>query len=177
MKRLQATLIALGITAVSAPGAIAWKQVPIVRHTVEADIAASPDAVWAAITTGKNLVTWCPEWKSLSNAKINLTRVGDVLDFTDAWGNGGRSVVTFLARNQELRVQHEPTNGSYICQAKLLIGPGKAGSAARRSWTHVTYVEQYSDESAPTDLAATAGKVDAEMTAALAALKKRVERK
>jgi uncharacterized protein YndB with AHSA1/START domain len=168
MKRLQATLLALGLTAAaSVPGALAWKQVPIVRHTVEADIAASPDAIWSAITTGKNLVTWCPEWKSLSNAKINVTRVGDVLDFTDAWGNGGRSVVTFVARNQELRVQHEPTNGSYICQAKLLIAPTKTGA-------RVTYVEQYSDESAPADLAATAGKVDAEMTATLAALKKSV---
>ena len=150
--------------------ASAWKQIPVVRHTVDADIAASPDAVWAAMTTGRNLVTWCPEWKSLSNAKINLSRVGDVLDFTDAWGNGGRSVVTFLSRGKEIRVQHEPTNGSYICQAKLLIAPTKTGS-------HVTYVEQYSDESAPNDLQATAGKVDVEMAETLAALKKTVEKK
>lgn len=170
MKRFEAALLAFALLAVVVPAALAWKQVPVVRHTVESDIAATPDAVWTAMTTGKNLVTWCPEWKSLSNAKVNLTRVGDVLDFTDAWGNGGRSVVTFIARNKEIRVQHEPTNGSYICQAKILIAPAKAG-------THVTYVEQYSDESAPADLAATAGKVDAEMTATLAALRKKVEKK
>jgi len=172
MKRIQSTLVILLALAPLglARDASAWKQVPVVRHTVETDIAASPEAVWAAMTTGRNLVTWCPEWKNLSNAKSSLTRVGDVLDFTDAWGNGGRSVVTFLSRNKEIRVQHEPTNGSYICQAKLLIAPTKTGS-------HVTYVEQYSDESPPTDLQATAGKVDTEMTATLAALRKTVEKK
>ena len=172
MKRFVFILIVLIAFSglILARGASAWKQIPVVRHTVDADIAASPDAVWAAMTTGRNLVTWCPEWKSLSNAKINLSRVGDVLDFTDAWGNGGRSVVTFLSRGKEIRVQHEPTNGSYICQAKLLIAPTKTGS-------HVTYVEQYSDESAPNDLQATAGKVDAQMAETLVALKKTVEKK
>ncbi len=171
MKRIEAALLMLALLAavVLVRDASAWKQVPVVRHTVEADVAASPAAVWTAMTTGKNLVTWCPEWKSPSNAAIRLTKVGDVLDFTDAWGNGGRSVVTYIARNKEIRVQHEPTNGTYICQAKLSIAPTKAG-------THVIYLEQYSDESTPADLEATAAKVDAEMAATLAALKKAVER-
>lgn len=171
MKRTSITVPLIAILAVVlARDAAAWKKVPVVRHTVEAEVAASPAAVWGAMTTGKNLVTWCPVWKSLGNAKVNLTRVGDVLDYTDAWGNGGRSVVTYVARNTEIRVQHEPTNGSYICQAKLMIAPTKTG-------THVTYVEQYSDESAPAELEATAKKVEAEMSGALAALRKSVERK
>ena len=172
MKRIEAALLPLALlaSAVLVPDASAWKQVPVVRHTVEADVAASPAAVWTAMTTGKNLVTWCPEWKNPSNAAIRLSKVGDVLDFTDAWGNGGRSVVTFIAPQKEIRVQHEPTSGAYICQAKLSIVPTKTG-------THVTYTEQYSDESAPADLQATAAKVDTEMAATLAALKKAVEKR
>lgn len=157
--------------AISAGSAFAeWKQIPVVRLTSEADIAAPPVAVWTYLTTGKNLVTWCPVWKNASNAKVTIAKVGDVLDFTDEFGNGGRSVVTYLDRGKELRVSHEPTNGSYMCQAKLILAP-------RGAMTHVTYVEQYTDESKAEDLQATAGKMEGEMAATMAALKKAVERK
>lgn len=154
----------------AAPAIAAWKQVPVVRLTSETDIAAPAAAVWTHLTAGKNLVTWCPVWKTPANARAGIAKVGDVLDYTDEWGNGGRSIVTYLVRNRELRVTHEPTNGSYMCQAKILL-------EARGAVTHVTYVEQYTDESKPADLEATAGKMEGEMSATLAALKKAVERK
>ena len=62
-----------------------------------------------------------------------LTRVGDVLDYTDEWGNGGRSVVTYLKKNAELRVAHEPASGAYMCQGKLILtttGEGTKGFAS-----------------------------------------------
>ena len=156
------------VASAVAPAGAEWKQVPVVRLTSEVDVKAPPSAIWAQMTMGKNLVTWCPVWKSPANARISLTKVGDVLDFTDEWGNGGRSVVTYLARNKEIRIAHEPANGSYMCQAKLSLEP-------RGAMTHVTYVEQYTDESKAEDLQATAGKMEAEMGASLAALKKAVE--
>jgi hypothetical protein len=161
---LAASLVAVAV----APARAEWKQVPVVRLTSSVDVKAPPSAIWAQVTTGKNLVTWCPVWKNPANAKLTLTKVGDVLDYTDEWGNGGRSVVTYLSRNQEIRIAHEPTNGSYICQAKLVLEP-------KGAMTHVTYVEQYTDESKAEDLQATAGKMEAEMGAALAALKKAAE--
>ena len=145
-----------------------YKQVPVVRHTLQAEIAAPPAVVWARLTQGKNLVTWCPVWKSPRNAKVALARVGDTLDYTDEWGNGGRSVVTYLVREKELRVAHEPNDGSYLCQAKVVLTP--KGNA-----TVVRYVESYTDESAAPDLDATAKKMEAEMSATLAALKSSAE--
>jgi uncharacterized protein YndB with AHSA1/START domain len=145
-----------------------YRQVPVVRHVLRAEIAAPPAAVWAQITQGKNLVTWCPVWKSPGNAKISLSKVGDVLEYKDEWGNGGRSVVTYYVKNQELRVAHEPTDGSYLCQARIVLKPSAAG-------TRVEYLEQYTDESAPADLEATAKKIGSEMNETLLALKKGAE--
>ena len=145
-------------------------QVPVVRIHTRADIAASPATVWAWMTQGKNLVTWCPEWKAPANARASITKIGDVLDYTDQWGNGGRSVVTYMVKGKELRVAHEPTKGDYICQAKFILEPDGAG-------TRVTYWEQYTDESLPTDVQATAQKMEAEIANMLASLKKGVEKK
>jgi uncharacterized protein YndB with AHSA1/START domain len=145
------------------------RQIPVVRLEVERDVTAPATAVWAQLTLGKNLVTWCPVWKSTANAARRLARVGDVLDYTDAWGHGGRSVVTFLDVNRELRVAHEPNDGSYLCQARVTLTPAAGG-------THVRYVEQYTDESSPKDLEATAAKTTSEMNAALTALKQGAER-
>lgn len=170
-RTLIASILAVALVACAAASARAvWKQVPVVRHTSEVDIKATPAAIWTRLTAGKNLATWCPVWKAPANARITLTKVGDVLDFTDEWGNGGRSVVTYLARNKELRVVHEPSNGSYLCQAKLVLEP-------KGAVTHVTFVEEYTDESKAEDLKATAEKMEAEMGATLAALKKAAEGK
>ena len=49
-----------------------------------------------------------------------------------------------------------PTKGDYMCQAKFILEPDGAG-------TRVTYWEQYTDESLPTDVQATAQKMEAEI--------------
>jgi polyketide cyclase/dehydrase/lipid transport protein len=145
-------------------------QVPVMRLHAQTEIAAPPAAVWAWMTQGRNLVTWCPQWKAAANAKATLTKVGDVLDYTDEWGNGGRSVVTYLSRGKELRVAHEPSRGDYMCQAKFVLEPAGAG-------TRVHLWDQYTDESSPTDMQATAQKMETELAGTLAALKRGVEGK
>jgi uncharacterized protein YndB with AHSA1/START domain len=166
MKSMTAGLVAALLLA--APAGAGMKQLPMVRLVAESEVAAPPAAVWNWLTQGKNLVTWCPAWKSPANARVNLAKVGDVLDFTDSWGNGGRSVVTFLEAPRELRVAHEPNDGSYVCQARISLAAGGAG-------TRVTWTEQYTDESSEADRAATAAKTADEMTRTLAALKQGVE--
>ncbi len=161
---------AMAVAAFASIGAAKHTQVPVVRLYAEAEIAAPPGTVWAQLTTGKSLVTTCPVWKSPKNVAVNLTRVGDVLDYTDEWGNGGRSVVTYIAKDKELRVAHEPNKGDYMCQAKLVLTPTARG-------TKVAYWEQYTDESSLTDLEATAGKMETEMAGTLAAVKQGCERK
>jgi len=162
---LTATLMASAVMA-----AAEMKQIPVVRLQATADVAALPAAVWAQLTQGKNLVTWCPVWKNAANSKVAVTRVGDVIQYMDEWNHGGRSVVTFLAKNKELRVVHEPTDGSYICQAKMILAPTASGTALH-------YTEQYTDESKPADLQATAQKMESEMQQSLAAIKKAAEKK
>ena len=146
------------------------KQVPVVRIHHQVEVTAPPAAVWAYMTQGKNLVTWCPEWKASANTKVNLSRVGDVLDYSDEWGNNGRSIVTYLVKDKEIRVAHEPNKGDYMCQAKFMLSPAAAG-------TRVEFVEQYTDESKPEDMEATAKKMEAEMQETLASLKRGVEKK
>src|SRR5437016_10188211 len=86
-----------------APAAVEVQQIPVVRLHAVSEVAAPPAAVWAFMTRGRNFVTWCPEWKSARNAAIRLARVGDSVDYADAWGNNGRSVVTYLSPNREDR--------------------------------------------------------------------------
>jgi uncharacterized protein YndB with AHSA1/START domain len=167
---ISAFLAAALAAVASLPASAQVKQIPVVRLEASTTIAAPPAAVWTWLTTGKNLVTWCPEWKAPGNAKVNLSKVGDVLEFTDQWGNGGRSIVTFLKPNEEVRVAHEPTDGSYLCQARVLLTPSGSGTTVR-------YIESYTDESAAKDLEATAAKVQAEMATTLASLKQGAEKK
>lgn len=158
------------LAAIATVSMAAHTQVPVMRFHAQADVAAPASAVWAHLTSGKNLVTWCPVWKSPKNAAVNLMKVGNVLDFTDQWGGGGRSVVTYLVKDKELRVAHEPNKGDYMCQAKIVLTPAAGG-------TKVDYWEQYTDESAPKDMEATAAKMEADMAATLAAMKKGCEKK
>jgi len=158
---------AAALTLASA-GRAEMKRVPVVRLHAVTEVAAPASAVWAYLVQGKSLATWCPIWKSAADSRTTLTRVGDVLDFTDEWGNNGRSVVTYLVKDKELRVAHEPHDGSYMCQAKIVLSPGDKG-------TTIHYWDQYTDESAEKDLQATACKMETEMEQALAVLKKGVE--
>jgi len=162
------SLVALCLAA--GTSSASHQQVPVVRLHTEMQIAAPASAIWPFLTQGKNLVTWCPLWKSDKNIPVRLTKVGDALDFTDQWGHGGRSVVTYFAADKELRIAHEPTDGSYMCQAKIQLAP-------KGPMTLVTYIDQYTDESSATDREATAKKVEADMDAMLAALKRGVEKK
>ena len=157
-------------TALAQAASADMKQIPVVRLESSIDVAAAPQAVWSYLTSGRNYVTWCPRWAAPANAKLNLTKVGDVLDFKDEWGNGGRSIVTFYAAGKELRVSHEPDNGSYVCQARVVLTPSG-------NMTNVKFVEQYTDESSAADLQATAAKVEAGMKETLANVKKAVEKK
>jgi hypothetical protein len=172
-KRLAVTLAALlgGAAATLVAPAVSraeHRQFPVVRVHAETEVLAKPGVVWAHITTGRNLVTWCPQWKSAKNSTVTLSHVGDVLDYTDEWGHGGHSVVTYLKKGEELRVAHEPTAGDYMCQAKLILAPTAKG-------TNVALWDQYTDESSPVDLAATADKMEKELAATLAALKRDCE--
>ncbi len=171
LRRILITMLIVppALMAVTLPGFAETKQVPVARIHAQIEIGAPPAAVWTYVTTGKNMVTWCPVWKSPANATIHLTKVGDALDFTDQWGNGGRSIVTYVARDKELRVAHEPNDGSYMCQAKITLTASGAGTA-------VNYTEQYTDESAAKDFEATAQKMQATMAQMLAALKKGAEK-
>lgn len=143
--------------------------VPTVRLSEEVEVAAPAARVWEQVTVGRNLVTWCPEWKSERNATARLSAVGDVLDYRDAWGNGGRSVVTYLVARKELRVAHEPDDGSYICQARMVLTPTPRG-------TRVRWIESYTDESAAKDRDATAQKTLRAMHESLTQLKASAER-
>lgn len=163
----------LSVVLLAALGSTAFaehSQVPVVRTHAQTEIAAPPTMVWAWMTQGRNLVTWCPEWKAPANAKTSITKVGDVLDYTDPWGSGGRSIVTYMVKGKELRVTHEPNKGDYMCQAKFILETVGAG-------TRVHLWEQYTDESSPTDMQATAQKMETELANTLATLKKGVEKR
>jgi len=162
-------LVLLVGVALNAGATVKMEQVSVVRLVADTEVAAPSEKVWAYMTTGKNLVTWCPYWKSAKNAEVKITKVGDVLDFKDTWDNGGQSIVTYLDRNKEIRLAHEPTNGSYICQAKLILIPAGAK-------TKIQYTEQYTDESSIDDLTSNAFKMQKEMEKTLAELKKGVEK-
>jgi len=164
-------VIAAGLFCALAIGAAAeMDEVPMVRLEIETAINAAPADVWLHLTSGKSLVGWCPYWKSEANSKVSISKVGDVLEFKDDWGNTGRSIITFVRKPQEIRIAHEPADGSYICQSKFVLEP-EGGK------TRVVYVEQYTDESEPEDFEATAEQMETQMRKTLATLKKTVEAK
>ncbi len=156
------------ISAVLALGA-APATLPSVRLTEDVEVAAPPARVWEQVTVGRHLVVWCPVWKSEGNTTARISAVGDVLQFRDAWGNRGRSVVTYLVPLQEVRVTHEPDDGSYVCQARLVLTPTAKG-------TRVRWMETYTDDSPPKDRDATAQKTLREMRESLTRLKAGAER-
>jgi uncharacterized protein YndB with AHSA1/START domain len=159
----------LGLAALAAPALAAHTQISVVRFHNETTIAAPSGRVWSALTTGRNLVTYCPVWKSEKNARVTLLHVGDVLDYRDAWGNGGRSIVTYIEKGRELRVAHEPQKGDYMCQAKFVLTPEGTG-------TKVDYWEQYTDESKDADREATAARVEADMASMMSGVKESCEK-
>ena len=95
-----AVAVLLACAALGRAAAADHRLVTMVQLHSETQIAGTPSAVWTYITSGKNFATWCPEWRTTKNSKMNITRVGDVLEYIDAWGNGGRSVVTYAVQTR-----------------------------------------------------------------------------
>src|SRR5438105_8865041 len=127
MRSVGVLVIALAGTLMS-PATAEMKQIPAIELHARTVIAAPPAHVWGALTTGRNFATWCPLWKAPANMRVNLAHVGDVVRFTDEWNNSGRSVVTYLVPERELRVAHEPDDGSYLCRARVTLTPGAGGT-------------------------------------------------
>lgn len=171
LKRAATCMPAVLVLFVVATGVVAASkdEIRMVRLTDEIQIDAAPSDVWTMMTSGASLIAWCPYWRSEANAKVTITKVGDVLEFQDEWGNTGRTVITFFEAGRELRMAHEPADGSYVCHAQLTLKPDG-------DRTVVSYVEQYSDESGAADAEATAGKMGEQMSATLQALKRGVEK-
>jgi uncharacterized protein YndB with AHSA1/START domain len=141
----------------------------LVTFDGEAQIQASPQAVWTALTDVKSAQSWCPMWKDAKNPKP-LTSVGAAVAFTDDYGNSGKSVVLFADPAKELRLAHVPDNGSYVCQTRITLTPDGTG-------TRVHLTEQYSDAlDVPVDKD-TAAKTKTELEASLVALKTLAEKK
>ena len=157
------------VLAVAAAVSADTETVTVVRLTDQVDIAAPPAKVWATMTSGTDL-SWCLYWQGDANKKVKLTKVGDVLEFQDDWGNKGHSIVTYLAPNKELRIANEPADGSYMCQSRLMLEESDGG-------TTVTYIEQYTDESSDEDMDATAASMEESIAATLQKLKKKAEKK
>lgn len=145
-------------------------EVRMVRLTDQVEISAAATDVWMHMMSGSSLIAWCPYWRSEANAKVTIEKVGDVLEFHDEWGNTGRTVITFVEKPKELRMAHEPADGSYVCHATLTL-------KAMGDKTVVSYVERYTDESSPADAKATAAKMGEQMKETLQALKRTVEKK
>ena len=167
---LRGAVLALALAAIAGTASADHRQITMISLHSEIEIAARPAAVWTFITTGKNYATWCPSWKAARNARIDITRAGDVLDYMDEFGNGGRSIVTYAVRNRELRVAHEPNKGDYVCQAKFLLTPSGRG-------TKLEFWDQYTDESAEADREATIAKMQTGSDQTLAAIKQAMEKK
>jgi hypothetical protein len=145
-------------------------EVRMVRLTDKVEINAAAADVWMHMMNGASLIAWCPYWRSEANAKVTIEEVGDVLEYHDEWGNTGHTVITFVKKAEELRMVHEPADGSYVCHATLML-------KAVGDKTVVSYVEQYTDESKPTDAKATAAKMGNQMKVTLQTLKGTVEKK
>ena len=166
--QIQTLGICLAFLTVSGTARAEMKQIQTARLHSQIHVDASQAAIWSYATRGANFVDWMPMWNRPRNAHVNLLRVGDWLDFVDEWNNRGRSVVTYVARNKEVRLANEPLDGSFLCQVKVMLEPEGRG-------TLVHLYEQYTDESPATEFSATAQKVQAAMDRALQSLKTEVE--
>ena len=159
----------LGCVAFTGAGRAEMKQIQTARLHTQLHIDAAAAPIWAYATRGSNFEEWMPMWKRPRNARINLVKVGDWLQFIDEWNNKGRSVVTYIERDKELRLANDPEDGSFMCQVKLTLDPDP------RQGTMVHLYEQYTDESPSSDFNATAQKVQAGMERALKSLKTETE--
>jgi hypothetical protein len=169
MMRMKFVLPVVAIAVLGGSAARAeTNQMPMVTVHSETTITAPPSVVWTYITTGKNFAAWNPNWRAAKNAKINITRMGDILEYIDASGNGGRSLVTYCVMNRELRVAHEPMKGDYVGHAKFLLSAGGGG-------TTLGFWNSYTDSSEAKNFAATMEKMQNAADKSLAAIKQGIE--
>jgi len=158
------------VMCLAAPAARAdVKQVNLVRVQAQTRISCPAPAIWRDITDVRKLVRWMPEWNQPSNRRAPFLTMGSALDFVDEWNNRGRSVVTFVGSSEnrdtrEIRFANEPTHGDYLCRMRISTTPAPQG-------TLVQLTEEYTDESGPADVKATAQKMQVSLERSLAALK------
>jgi hypothetical protein len=154
----------------AAPAArAAMKPIMLVRVQAQTRISCPAPAIWRDITDGRRLARWVSVWNQPGNRRVSSLTVGSMLDFVDEWSNRGRSVVTFLGSGEsrdtrEIRFANEPARGDYLCRMKISTTPAQQG-------TMVQLTEEYTDESGPADVKATAQKMQASLERSLAALK------
>lgn len=148
MRRYSSLTLSLLCALLSAPAFsqnVAVSKMALMTFTGSIEMKAAPAQVWAALTEIDKMKAWYPGWKNAAATTKPLTTVGHMLDYVDEWNNAGKSVVVYLAKNQELRFAHVPNDGSYVCQLKIKL-------EAKGAATLVTFVEQYSDAlDVPTD--------------------------
>jgi len=161
--------VLLCCVALTGAGRAEMKQIQTARLHSQAHVDAAAAPIWAYAIRGSNFEEWMPLWNRPRNARINLVKVGDWLHFIDEWNNKGRSVVTYIERNKELRLANDPDDGSFMCQVKLTLEPDAGGG------TMVHLYEQYTDEGPAGEFNATAQKVQAGMDRALKSLKTEME--
>ncbi len=124
---------------------VAASKMALMTFTSSVEVKAAPAQVWAALTEIDKMKAWYPGWKNVVATAKPLTTAGHMLDYVDEWNNAGKTVVIYLAKNQELRLAHVPNDGSYVCQLKFKL-------ELKGAATLVTVVEQYSDNlDVPTD--------------------------
>ncbi len=138
-------LLCIVLIAPSFSQNVAISKMALMTFTGSTEVKAAPAQVWAALTEIDKMKAWYPGWKNVAAMTKPLTAVGQMLDYNDEWNNAGKTVVIYLAKNQELRLAHVPNDGSYVCQLKFKLEPKGAS-------TLVTAVDQYSDAlDVPTD--------------------------
>ncbi len=171
MKRIIALVVcvfAFGTVAAAWADDVAVSKMALMTFEGAAQINAPAAKVWTALTDKDKAMSWCPMWKNAKSPQP-LTKVGNTMEFVDDWKNAGKSVVIYVDAGKELRIAHVPDNGSYMCQAKIVLTPDG-------NTTHVKVTEQYSDAfDAPTDKD-TAAMTQKEIAAMLAALKGAAEK-
>lgn len=163
------TILLFGIVTVVFGQTVAVSKMALMTFTGTMEVKAPPAQVWAALTDGAKIQSWYPGWKGATGVK-SLTTVGASIAYKDEWGNPGKSVVLYAAKDKELRLANVPDDGSYVCQVKFKL-------EAKRTGTMVTVTDQYSDNlDVPLDKD-TAAIAKASMMKYLAALKVAAEKK
>jgi len=163
------SILLFGIVTVAFGQSVTVSKMALMTFTGTMEVKATPAQVWAALTDGGKIQSWYPGWKGATGVK-SLAMIGASISYKDEWGNPGKSVVIYAAKDKELRLAHVPDDGSYLCQVKFKL-------EAKRTGTTVTAADQYSDNlDVPLDKD-TAATAKASMMKYLAELKAAAEKK